>query len=211
MRRLVLDEHSNYLNDVLHCRGCGPSVFFCFHFQVCFPLISTNSFFKKYWSNKGGEKSKRKWQLPQLLAGALIRTKLCFFQWTNMTSTEQRTFFFYSCQNIKWVQVLQECLQGWGQANADLFSSLYCVCKTPYVCLSICACVSTKPWLLFHVICLHARGAHQQFVFAPLWSFAVVENWSKSKWLLCYTEEAGGCLSRTRCKGPCGSWMKEAR
>lgn len=94
-------------------------------------------------------KSKRKWQLPQLLAGALIRTKLCFFQWTNMTGTEQRSFFFYSCQNIKWVQVLQECLQGWGQGNADLFSTLHCVCETPYVCLSICACVSTKPWLLF--------------------------------------------------------------
>lgn len=35
----------------------------------------------------------RKWQLPQLLAGTLIKTKLCFLQWTNMTGAEQRTFY----------------------------------------------------------------------------------------------------------------------
>lgn len=112
--------------------------------------------------------------------------------------------FFHSCQNIKWVQVLQECLQGWGQGRADLFLSP--LCTWDFICVFI--------YVFAHVFppnpdCFHAcfgctaEEHTQQFVLAPLWSFAVVENWSKSKWLLCYSGEAGGCPKQDQMQG---SW-----
>lgn len=102
--------------------------------------------------------------------------------------------FFHFCQNIKWVQVLQECLQGWGQGRADLFLSPLCMC------VSICVFI----YVFSHVFppnpdCFHAcfgctaEEHTQQFVLAPLSSFTMVDNWSKSKWLLRYLGEAGGC------------------
>lgn len=159
----------------------------------------TSISFKIY---EGGEIN-RKWQLPQLLAGALIRTKLCFLQWTNMTGAEQRSFFFYcSGQNIKWVQVLQECLQGWGQSNAVFFSP-----STVHVRLHMCV------YLFMHVV-----------PFRPDWRFAsfgcAVEEHIQSyvsKQLLYGGKleqiqvtvffRRGWGLSRTRCKGHGGSWV----
>lgn len=47
-------------------------------------------------------------QLPQLLAGVLIKTKLVSLREQTWQALRLRSFF-HSCQDVKWVQVPQEC------------------------------------------------------------------------------------------------------
>ncbi len=119
-----------------------------------------------------------------------------------MTGAEERSFFFQSCQNIKWVQVLQECLQGWGHSRVDLFLSALCMWESICVFIYIFVHVFPPNPNCFHTCFSCTAEEHaQQFVLAPLCSFAVVENWSKSKWLLCYLGEAGGYPKQDQMQG----------
>lgn len=71
----------------------------------------------------------------------------------------------------------------------------------------LCMCfLKTPDW--FHACFGCTAEEHtQQFVLAPLCRFAVVENWSKSKVIVMLFGRGWGLpLSRTRCKGPAGSW-----
>lgn len=155
-----------------------------------------NKFYKK-------EARYTEWQLPQLLAGILIKTKLVSFSEQTWQALSRRAFFFHSCQNIKWVQVLQECLQGWGQGWADLFLSPLCMW------VSICVFI----YVFEHVFppnpdCFHAcfgstaQKYTQQFAFAPFCSFDVLESWAKASDCYVIVERLGTALSRTICKGP---------
>lgn len=124
---------------------------------------------------------------------------------------EERFFFSTSAKILSECRCSRNVCKGGGTATLTFFT-LRCVCETPYVCLSICACVSTKAWPFSRMPRVaQRRSTPSGFPSHPFGNFAVVENWSKSKRLFCYSGEAGGCLSRSRCRvlvAPGSDWRR---
>lgn len=92
-----------------------------------------------------------------------------------------------------------------GLGNTDLYSLSAALRETPYVCLSICSCVSTKgPRPLSRTLRSHSGGARPaDSPRAPRLRRGGRKTGAKANDCFVTQEEAGGCLSRTRCKG---SW-----
>lgn len=120
-----------------------------------------------------------------------------------MTGAEQRSFFFSTPAKI-----LSECrcsrnvYKGGGNAELTFFLSLLCMWVSICVFIYVFAHVFPPNPDCFHACFGCTAEEHtQQFVLAALCSFTVVENWSKSKWLLRYSGEAGGCPKQDQMQG----------
>lgn len=92
---------------------------------------------------EGGEKERKgkerhtERQLPQLLAGVLIKTKLVSLSEQTWQALRLRSFF-QSCQDVKWVQVPQECQRlARGRDRSDLSLSFNCVSITSSLTLHL--------------------------------------------------------------------------
>ena len=177
-----------------------------FFLQTQAPLNSVLKLVRKQERKESLKKKARhsEWQLPQLLAGTLIKTKLVSFSEQTWQALSRGAFFSTPAKILSECRCSRNVYKGGGQGRADLFLSPLCMW------VSICVFI----YIFAHVFppnpdCFHAcfgctaEKYTQQWFLAPLCSFAVVENWSESKWLLCYWGEAGGCPKQDQMQG---SW-----
>lgn len=157
------------------CLHSGPADLLFFpYFQIPawrHPLTVFNTCSYKCWGffcfvlkytkqQKRKDILKRKWQLPQLLAGALIKTKLVSFSEQTWQALSRGAFFpllpkYKVSAGAPGMSTRVGARQSWPFSLSIVYVRLH---MRVYVC--ICACVSSKPWLFSRMLWLHGRGAY---------------------------------------------------
>lgn len=152
-----LDRHKN---SPIYCMRCVKyddtglaELFQYFYFPAPVFVSSLNTvwYHMKQQKKKVFFKKKAKhteWQLPQFLAGALIKTKLVSFSEQTWQALSREAFFPITAKILTECRCSRNVYKGGGTADlTSLFLSIVYASLHMCVYLCICACLSSKPQL----------------------------------------------------------------
>lgn len=122
------------------------------------PLSSVLKYMNQQKKKRNFKKEARytEWQLPQLLAGILIKTKLVSFSEQTWQALSRRAFFSTPAKILSECRCSRNVYKGGGKAELTFFS-LHCVCESPYVCLFMYLSMCFLPTLTVFTHALVAR------------------------------------------------------